>query len=109
MCAQVHFQRSHVKRAHSSCPIPSLMCRLSCKGFGRGHYHCPFCLYVMHDLTKLRVHQHKLHLKIIQQAQFDREAGRTIEINDNPFDETLDPEEVVFKTCEGGFVKGKKK
>ncbi|XP_018014600.1 uncharacterized protein LOC108671554 [Hyalella azteca] len=101
-----HFQRSHVKRANRSCALPSLMCRLSCKGFCRGHYHCPLCPYVMHDLTKLKVHQQKLHGCALGNANKELFAGRTITAESLARLEGGE-DAVREKTCRGSHVRHK--
>ena len=72
----------------------------------------------MHDLTKLRVHQDKVHRSLLRQAQLCVERGTTIIINKEEkqqldgdcFIEDVGSEEMQeYKTCEGGFLKGKKK
>ncbi|KAF2366875.1 Zinc finger C2H2-type [Trinorchestia longiramus] len=103
----IHFQRCHVKRANVSCVLPSLMCRLSCKSFTRGHYHCPLCTFVIHDLTKLKVHQQKIHRDALQCAQTELAAGRTITPEALTVDVLDGASQTHTKLCRRGIIRGK--
>ena len=81
MCSfQDHFDRTHLKRAITVTPVPTLMCRRSCKGATRGHYHCSFCTLMSASTSKIQIHVNNVHSHLVGKAALDVANGRPIDL-----------------------------